>query len=121
MRLLDQVGGVRRHPQGALGLLVGDVVAPAQRLLVEVLEVLELARHQEVRLEVGKRSLDTGLPIGVIDPVGAELEAERAGKRRHLRRHDRIRARSGGEDDGGVVDDADLRSALHEAHRFQQE
>jgi hypothetical protein len=53
--------------------------------------------------------------------VGTKLEAERAGKRRHLRRHDRIRARSGGEDDGGVVDDADLRSALHEAHRFQQE
>src|SRR5215831_10133995 len=90
VRLLHQVGRFRRHPEDAFGLLIGNLATPAERLIVEICDVTELSCREKICLDICERSLDTALPIWVIKPVGAELEAERAGECRHLRRDDRI-------------------------------
>ena len=51
----------------------------------------------------------------------AEAEAERAGEGGHLRCDDGVGPRAGGEQHGGVVDDADRADARHEARRLEQE
>src|SRR5208283_6117417 len=101
VRLLDQVGRFGRHAEDALGLLVGDVSAPGEGLMVEVIEVAELARRRKILFNVGKRPLDPGFSIGMTNPMGAETEPERAGKCRHLRRDNSIGVSSGNEDDAG--------------------
>ena len=89
--------------------LVGDVVAPAR----SACWLRRLPRSPGTRAPPGsssrgrrRRSLDTGLPIGVIDPVEARnSKPSVAGKRRHLRPpRSHPRPISGGEDDGGVVE-----------------
>ena len=101
--------------------MIGDVAAPGERLAIEVVEVLEVTSGQEIVLDVGKGALDPALSIGVADPVGAESEAKSAGKGQHLRGDDGIGAGAGGEQDAGIVDDADRADAIHEASRLEQE
>jgi len=55
------------------------------------------------------------------DPVGAEPEAKGSGEGQHLGGDDGISTGAGGEQDAGVVDDADRADALHEANRLEQE
>jgi hypothetical protein len=54
-------------------------------------------------------------------PVGTEPEAQGAGEGSHLRRHDGVSTGAGGEQNAGVVDDADRADARHEADRLEQE
>ena len=121
VRLLDEVGRFRRHAERLLWLVVGDVAAPGDRLAIEVVEVLEVASGQEVVLDVSKGALDPAFSIGVAHPVGAESEAKGAGEGQHLRGDDGIGAGAGGEQDAGIVDDADRADAIHEASRLEQE
>ena len=51
----------------------------------------------------------------------AEAEPERAGEGGDLRRDDGFGPRAGGEQHGGVVDDADRADTCHEARRLEQE
>jgi hypothetical protein len=53
--------------------------------------------------------------------VCAEAETERAGEGGDLRRDDGVGPGAGGEQHGGVVDDADRADARHEARRLEQE
>jgi len=80
VRLLDQISCVRGHAQRALRRVVGDIAAPSQRLAVQIREVVEAARRQEVGFNICKRPLDPPFAIGMADPVGAEAEAQRAGE-----------------------------------------
>jgi hypothetical protein len=53
--------------------------------------------------------------------VRSESVAEGAGEGGHLRRDDGVGPGAGGEQHGGVVDDADRADAGHEAGRLEQE
>ena len=121
MRLLDDVGGLGRHAQRLFGFAVGDVAAPGERLAVEVVEIGEVPADEKIRLDIGEGPFDPAFAIRVAHPVRAEPEAERAGEGGHLRRDDGVGPRAGGEQHGGVVDDADRADARHEARRLEQE
>ena len=121
VRLLDQISCVGGHAQRTLRLVVGDIAAPGQCLAVDIREVVEAARRQEVAFHIGERPLDPPFAIGVADPVGAEAKAQRAGKGVHLGGDDGIRTGAGGDHDAGVVDDTDRAAAVHEARRLEQE
>ena len=54
-------------------------------------------------------------------PVRAEPEAKGAGEGSHLGRDDGVGTGAGGEQDAGIVDDADRTDARHEADRIKQE
>ena len=121
MRLLDDVGCFRRHAESLLRLVVGDVTAPVHCLAVEVIEVIEAAPGQEIRFDIRERTLDPAFAFRVSHPVRAEPEAKGAGEGGHLRRDDGVGTGAGGEQDAGVVDDADRTDTRHEADRLQQE
>ena len=121
MGLLHHVGGLGRHAQTALGLGVGHLDAPAQRLRVQVVEGGEAPSGQEARFQPSKRALDPTLAVRVVDAVGHELEAQASREGLHLRGDDGIRARSPGQHDAGVVDDASRCGAVHEPRGLHQE
>ncbi len=121
MRLLDDVGSVRRHAQRLLGFAVGGVAAPGERLAVEVVEIGEVPADEKIRLDIGEGPFDPAFAVRVAHPVRAEAEAKRTGEGGDLRRDDGVGARAGGEQYGGVVDDADRTDARHEARRLEQE
>src|SRR4051812_45380801 len=73
--LLNEEGGVRRHAEGLLWLVVGDVTAPVRRLAVEVIEVLETAPGQEIHFDICEWTLNPALAFRVSHPVRAEPEA----------------------------------------------
>ena len=108
-------------PSACLGLWLATSRHQAERLAVEVVEVLEAAAGQEIVLDIGEGPLDPAFAVRVSHPVRAEPEAQGAGEGRHLRRDDGVGTGAGGEQDAGVVDDADRTDARHEADRLQQE
>ena len=82
-------------PSATLGFAVGDVVAPGERLAVEVVEIGEAAASQEIRLDISERAFDPTFAVGMPNPVCAEPEAQGAGEGRHLRGDDGIGAGPG--------------------------
>ena len=104
-----------------MGLRVGDVTAPVQRLAVEVVEIREAAAGQEIRFDIRERAFDPAFAVRVSHPVRTEPEAKGAGKGRHLRGNDGVGTGARGEQNAGVVDDADRTDTRHEADRLQQE
>ena len=84
------ISGFGRHAEGALGLAVGDVVAPGQRLAVEVVEIGEAAAGQEIRFHIGERAFDPAFAVRISHLVRTEPEAQGAGESRYLRGHDGV-------------------------------
>ena len=81
----------------------------------------KVASGQEIVLDVGEGTLNSPFSVGMSDPVSAEAEAQGAGEGQHLGGDDGIGAGTGGEQDAGIVDDADRTDAVHEARRLEQE
>jgi len=93
---------------------------PAQHLVIEIIKVTELSPWEKIGLHVVKRPFNPTFSIRMIQPVGAELEAERAGKCRHLRRNDGIGTRTSRENDAAIIDDTRTGRAIHKACRLEQ-
>ena len=108
-------------PSARLGLALATSAHQRTRLRVQVIEAGEGAPGQEVSFHPGEGSLDPSLSVGVVDPMGEELEAQAAREGGHLRGDHGIRPGAAGQDDAGVVDDAARRGAVHELRGAQQE
>ncbi len=104
-----------------MGLRLATSRHQAECLAVEVVEIGEAAAGQEIHFDIRERPLDPAFAVRVSHPVRTEPEAQGAGEGGHLRRDDGVGTGAGGEQNAGVVDDADRTDARHEADRLQQE
>src|SRR5215467_4461601 len=115
------IGCFRGHAQHALGLLIGDILAPSEDLTIQIVKAAEAPRRQEVGLDIVKWPFDSTLSIGMTDRVSLEPEAQRAGKGEHLWSNDGVRAGTVSDDDAGIVNHTQRTSTVHEPRRFEQE
>ena len=73
---LDEEGGLGTPPQDPLRLGVGDRLAPAADLGVEIGPVPETTPGKKVILHIGEGALDAPLTIGMADGMRDKLNAE---------------------------------------------
>ena len=82
------------------------LVAPGERLRIEIGEVGELAAGQEVVFDEVERALDARRAVGIALLVRAKREGEALGEGGHLRHRHHVGARAARDHDVGVVDHA---------------
>ena len=75
---LGPLGGKRLGDdllRGAVYARVGDSCEPVIQLGVEIVEIAEAAREEEVLPDVAERTLDLALGLGAVRPARARMEA----------------------------------------------
>ena len=120
MRYFHHEGSLGTHPEGPLGLGIGERIAPSARLGVQIGPVPEGAPGQEISFGIGERALHPALAIGIANAMRDEPNIEQLAKTHHLGRNQGVGSAATGDDHRGVVDGAARASALHEAKGLGQ-